>query len=139
MKVKLQSFWSHSVAVRGQVPSYQGLFFPIFICQESIRKPWFTFFLCIWTYKKTQPKPNKHNMNNSNVKKTNKLPRKKDFKILSLPCSQFPAVTKFNKGITYHRETACCFSVVHSVTDTMLEPDLKQRSLSFISINTWYS
>lgn len=69
-----------------------------------------------------------------------KLPRKKNFfKIPSLPWSQLLAFAKFNQGDSYHKETACCFSLLHSATDTMLEPDLKQRSLSFININTWYN
>ena len=80
-------------------------------------------------------------MNNSYVKKTPNFQEKKEdtSKYCHFPVANFQLLQNLTKGITYHRETACCFSVVHSVTDTMLEPDLKQRSISFININSWYS
>lgn len=96
IKVKLQSFWPCSATVEGEVPTYQGLFFPIVICQQSIRKLCFTFCYFYKLIKNKTPK-NPPNDTNNNVKKLQEKTQKPNFKISSLPCSQFPVVSKFNQ------------------------------------------
>lgn len=60
------------------------------------------------------------------LKKKTSEKKKKTSKYHHFPVANFQLLQNLTKEITYHRGTACCFSVAHSVTDTMLELDLKQ-------------